>query len=214
MILVQQLSSICLILAEPCTRVPVHVRLLLLLLLALLQVVAVKGVSPNGSRILAKHIWTHLPPPCPHTSSAAAAGGAADAMEVDGLGADAGLSAVVAAGPYCLADDLAFDPLHEMLQELKANPPHMLVSSGTRSFKGACMRFKHCTAGIFFLTGPWLPVGYGVCGACLVWLRVWLPATAPGLRLGGRLANPLALANPLVSGFNWRQERLHTHFLA
>jgi DNA polymerase alpha subunit B len=103
--------------------------LLLLLLVLLLQVVAVKGVSPNGSRILAKHIWTHLPPPCPHTSSAAAsAGGAADAMEVDCLGSDAGLSAVVAAGPYCLADDLAFDPLHEMLQELKGNPPHMLVS--------------------------------------------------------------------------------------
>jgi hypothetical protein len=105
--------------------------LLWLLLLLLLQVVAVKGVSPNGSRILAKHIWTHLPPPCSHASSAAAggAGGAGEAMEVDGLGSDAGLSAVVAAGPFCIADDLAYDPLHEMLQELKANSPHMLVSS-------------------------------------------------------------------------------------
>jgi hypothetical protein len=103
----------------------------------LLQVVAVKGVSPNGSRILAKHIWTHLPPPCHRASSAAAAAGsAADAMEVDGLigglGTDAGLSAVVAAGPFSIADDLAYDPLHEMLQELKANPPQMLVSSSAQ----------------------------------------------------------------------------------
>ncbi|WIA13462.1 hypothetical protein OEZ85_007042 [Tetradesmus obliquus] len=97
------------------------------------QVVAVKGVSPNGSRILAKHIWTHLPPPCPRASSTAP-GAAADAMKVDGLigggSAEAGLSAVVAAGPYCIADDLAYDPLHEMLTELKASPPQMLVLLG------------------------------------------------------------------------------------
>jgi hypothetical protein len=36
---------------------------------------------------------------------------------------------------------------------------------------------------VFFLTGPWPSVGYGVCGAWLVWLPVWLPATARGLRL-------------------------------
>ncbi|KAF6255494.1 DNA polymerase alpha/epsilon subunit B-domain-containing protein [Scenedesmus sp. NREL 46B-D3] len=93
------------------------------------QVVAVKGVSPTGSRILAQHIWTHLPPPRPRASSTAAG-----AMEVDGLagalGSDAALSAVVAAGPFCIADDLAYDPLHEMLQELKASPPDMLVLLG------------------------------------------------------------------------------------
>jgi hypothetical protein len=63
-----------------------------------------------------------------------------------------------------------------------------------------------CGAGIFFRTGTWLPVGYGVCGAWLVWLRVWLPATARGLRL----ATVGGSADPLVSGFNWRHEWLHT----
>lgn len=57
-------------------------------------------------------------------------------MKVDGLigggSAEAGLSAVVAAGPYCIADDLAYDPLHEMLTELKASPPQMLVRSSVQ----------------------------------------------------------------------------------
>lgn len=53
-------------------------------------------------------------------------------MEVDGLGSStacsSGLSVVVAAGPFSLADDLAYDPLHELLQDLKNTPPNMLVS--------------------------------------------------------------------------------------
>lgn len=54
-------------------------------------------------------------------------------MDIDALGvggADAcssGLSVAVAAGPFTLADDLAYDPLHELLQDLKASPPNMLV---------------------------------------------------------------------------------------
>jgi hypothetical protein len=45
-----------------------------------------------------------------------------------GLGSSAGLSAVVAAGPFCLSEDLSYDPLQELLAELKSNPPSMLVS--------------------------------------------------------------------------------------
>jgi hypothetical protein len=52
-------------------------------------------------------------------------------MDIDsvmgGLGSSAGLKAVVAAGPFCLAEDLSYDPLQEMLQELKSKPPSMLV---------------------------------------------------------------------------------------
>lgn len=52
-------------------------------------------------------------------------------MDIDsvmgGLGSSAGLSAVVAAGPFCLSEDLSYDPLQEMLQELKSKPPSMLV---------------------------------------------------------------------------------------
>jgi hypothetical protein len=63
---------------------------------------------------------------------------------VGGLGSSAGLSAVVAAGPFCLAEDLSYDPLQEMLQELKSKPPSMLVchipdlcvSTGTCTFPG------------------------------------------------------------------------------
>jgi hypothetical protein len=54
-------------------------------------------------------------------------------MDIDGsssgtgLGSSGGLSAVVAAGPFCLSDDLAFEPLHELLQELKLRPPNLVV---------------------------------------------------------------------------------------
>lgn len=45
-----------------------------------------------------------------------------------GLGSSAGLSAVVAAGPFSLAEDLSYDPLQELLTELKSKPPSLLVS--------------------------------------------------------------------------------------
>lgn len=45
----------------------------------------------------------------------------------EGMGRSSGLSAVVAAGPFCLADDLSFDPLQELLQQLQPNPPNMMV---------------------------------------------------------------------------------------
>ncbi|KAF8059983.1 POLA2 [Scenedesmus sp. PABB004] len=91
------------------------------------QTVAVRGVNPSGSRILAKALWSHLPPP-PPPPARSAGGGAADAMQLDG-GAGP-LSAVVAAGPFCLAGDTEYSPLTEMLRELKASPPDMLVLLG------------------------------------------------------------------------------------
>jgi hypothetical protein len=99
----------------------------------------VRGVNPSGSRILASALWTHLPPPAPgpavsggaaallaaqEEAQAAAAssqqGGAAEALSE-------GATAVLVAGPYCLADDVAYDPLHELLTQLKACPPDLLV---------------------------------------------------------------------------------------
>lgn len=113
------------------------------------QVVAVKGINPSGSCILVKQLWSHLPPPLPAaaaahkqqtTRTAAAAG--ADAMDIDrtvadvageGLGSSGGLTAVVAAGPFCLADDLAYEPLQDLLQELKSKgPPNLLVRVAER----------------------------------------------------------------------------------
>eukprot|EP00879_Flechtneria_rotunda_P028383 GHRR01030488.1.p1 GENE.GHRR01030488.1~~GHRR01030488.1.p1 ORF type:complete len:500 (+),score=186.87 GHRR01030488.1:628-2127(+) len=94
------------------------------------QVVAVKGVNPSGTKILVKSIWTHLPPPSQEQQSSA---GAMDIGNLSGssyAAASRGLSAVVAAGPFCLADDLTFDPLHELLQDLKPYPPNMLVLFG------------------------------------------------------------------------------------
>lgn len=114
---------------------------ILILSMSCLQVIAVKGVNPSGSRILAKHIWTHIPPHSSHKAgqTAAADTTAADAMDVDDMGVggsdvcSSGLSVVVAAGPFCLADDLAYDPLHELLQDLKSSPPNMLVSCAAES---------------------------------------------------------------------------------
>lgn len=49
--------------------------------------------------------------------------------QLGGGGSSGGLSAVVAAGPFCLADGLlGYEPLAELLAELKTNPPNMLVS--------------------------------------------------------------------------------------
>eukprot|EP00775_Hariotina_reticulata_P006992 gene6992-7206_t len=102
------------------------------------QVIAVRGVNPSGSRIMARSIWTHLPPPNRSSGDGSCTTGCNGAapMDVDGssagtgLGSSGGLSAVVAAGPFCLSDDLAFDPLHELLQELKLRPPNLLVLLG------------------------------------------------------------------------------------
>lgn len=60
-------------------------------------------------------------------------------MDIDGMGVgdadtcSAGLSVAVAAGPFTLADDLGYDPLHELLQDLKNSPPNMLVGVAGRS---------------------------------------------------------------------------------
>jgi hypothetical protein len=103
-------------------------------------------------------------------------------MEVDGLGSDSGLSAVVAAGPFCIADDLAYDPLHEMLQELKANPPHMLVSSRMRSNWVYCIPLKHFTA-------------YHSCTCSRCWL-LWASSCACSFTVGGVPSGLLAHAMP------------------
>jgi DNA polymerase alpha subunit B len=126
---------------------PLLLSLLLLLLLSLLpQVVAVRGINPSGSCILVKQLWSHLPPPAAHkhhasTAAAAAGGGDVDAMDVDSvvgevLGSSGGLSAVVAAGPFCLADDLGYEPLTDLLAALKDRPPNMLVRPGNGGWGG------------------------------------------------------------------------------
>ena len=92
-----------------------------------------KGINPSGSCILVKQLWSHLPPPARKQQQQQQQQQAtADAMDIDsvvgaGLGSSAGLSAVVAAGPFCLAEDLSYEPLQELLQELKDKPPNMLV---------------------------------------------------------------------------------------
>jgi len=106
----------------------------------------VRGINPSGSCILVKQLWSHLPPPPPrqqqqqqHGTAAAAAAAAAgpDAMDIDsvvdgidgeGLDSSGGLTAVVAAGPFCLSESLGYEPLQDLLTELKAKPPHLLVS--------------------------------------------------------------------------------------
>lgn len=112
-----------------------------------LQVVAVKGINPSGSCILVKQLWSHLPPPSAHKQqqqqqegSAGAAAMEIDSMAGTGLGSSAGLSAVVAAGPFCLAEDLSYEPLQDMLQELKGKPPNMLVSAAVQLCQAASPR--------------------------------------------------------------------------
>ncbi|KAG2444445.1 hypothetical protein HXX76_001198 [Chlamydomonas incerta] len=82
------------------------------------QSVCAYGLNPTGSRFIAQHLVTHVPPPPPGASAlpeAARAGG---------------LSLVVAAGPFCLSEDLAYSPLEELLAYCSASPPDVLMLLG------------------------------------------------------------------------------------
>jgi hypothetical protein len=116
----------------------------------------VRGLNPSGSRILVQQLWSHLPPPRTaaqqqqqQQGGGGAAGAAPDAMDVDGggaeldslaggaLGSSGGVTAVVAAGPFCLTDDATgYEPLAELLSQLQERPPNMLVRSAAHGCRG------------------------------------------------------------------------------
>lgn len=70
------------------------------------QVVAVRGLNPTGQVFIAQQLVSHLPAPAASTGMEE---GAAKA------------SVVVAAGPYTTSDDLAYEPLEELLQYCAGN---------------------------------------------------------------------------------------------
>jgi DNA polymerase alpha subunit B len=88
------------------------------------QVVVVRGVNPTGHRIIARHIYTHLPPPAPRANQLRQL--EASATAAPGLQ----LSMVAAAGPFCLLEDMSYAPLATLLQQLTAAPPQVLLLLG------------------------------------------------------------------------------------
>lgn len=66
------------------------------------QSVCAYGLNPTGSRFIAQRLVTHVPPPPAASALPEAA-------------RSGGLSLVVAAGPFCLSDDLSYSPLEELL---------------------------------------------------------------------------------------------------
>jgi hypothetical protein len=90
----------------------------------LMQVVVVRGINPTGNRIIARHIYTHLPPPAPRANQLRQL--EASAAAAPGLQ----LSMVAAAGPFCLLEDLSYAPLASLLQQLAAAPPQVLLLLG------------------------------------------------------------------------------------
>eukprot|EP00877_Chromochloris_zofingiensis_P003455 jgi/Chrzof1/1310/Cz10g02170.t1 len=85
------------------------------------QIVAVRGFNPAGDRIVAHHVWTHLPP-----SKASPA--TAEDQSTSGSSDD--LSMVVAAGPFTINDDLSYEPLTELLEACRTHPPDVLLLLG------------------------------------------------------------------------------------
>lgn len=144
------------------------------------QVVAVKGTNPSGSRLLVKQLWSHLPPPLTASQLQAAATARGDSMDVDGLGSSGGITAVVAAGPFCLSDDAtAYEPLAELLDQLKERPPNMLVSGRGR----VNLRLQHTPVSVFqaslvVFCCPLIPQQQTTCRCC--WGLLWT-SSSPSL---------------------------------
>lgn len=87
------------------------------------QTVLVQGTNPSGHCVVASEVLPGMPAPMPATplpelaAAVAAHGGR-------------GLSVVVAAGPYTLADDLAYEPLAALLDYCRAQRPNVLLLAG------------------------------------------------------------------------------------
>jgi DNA polymerase alpha subunit B len=92
------------------------------------QVVAVKGMNGTGSKLAASSVSHGKPLPMPHTPRAAL-----EAQAARAAAAGSGPMRVwTAAGPYCLADDLAYQPLDDLLLEATQadSPPDVMVLAG------------------------------------------------------------------------------------
>ncbi|GIL59873.1 hypothetical protein Vafri_14687 [Volvox africanus] len=83
------------------------------------QSVCAYGLNPTGGKFIAQRLVTHVPPP-----PLALTGPDAAAVR------QSGLSLVVAAGPYCLTEELLYSPLEELLSYCTAQPPDVLLLLG------------------------------------------------------------------------------------
>lgn len=77
------------------------------------QVVAVEGVNPYGTRLIAKRVWSDAAPPPPLRSEA-----------------EGGLTILVAGGPYTPPSDLAYEPLHDLLAAARAHRADVVLLLG------------------------------------------------------------------------------------
>jgi hypothetical protein len=109
-------------------------------------VVAVRGRNPTGKQLLASQVLAHLPRPrySPASPERAAAG----------------LSLVVAAGPYTCADNLSYEPLEQLLAACSASKPQVGRAAGGQP--GAPCKGCRCAAGA---------VWQGCCRAAGAWRR-------------------------------------------
>ncbi|EFJ42302.1 hypothetical protein VOLCADRAFT_107349 [Volvox carteri f. nagariensis] len=92
------------------------------------QSICAYGLNPTGGKFIAQKLVTHVPPPPPPSSTMVTAG--ATAGPNGAASREGGLSLVVAAGPYCLSEDLSYSPLEELLSYCNAHPPDVLLLLG------------------------------------------------------------------------------------
>lgn len=76
------------------------------------QSVCAYGLNPTGAKFMAQRLVTHVPPPSALGTAVGLGSEVAAAVTTSRAG---GMSLVLAAGPYCLADDLSYSPLEDLL---------------------------------------------------------------------------------------------------
>lgn len=77
------------------------------------QVVMVRGVNPTGNHLYASELFTSALPPLPDVPSL-----------------DHNISVMVACGPFTTAEDIQYDPLKDLLTEVRSRRPHVLLLQG------------------------------------------------------------------------------------
>ncbi|XP_072929988.1 DNA polymerase alpha subunit B isoform X2 [Epargyreus clarus] len=82
------------------------------------QVVVMRGINPRGDRFLAQEVYHDAANPVPDHSA-------------DMLNALKGkISMVVVSGPYTTSDNLAYEPLADLITYIDTNKPHIVIMTG------------------------------------------------------------------------------------
>lgn len=87
------------------------------------QVVLIKGTNPSGHCVVASEVLPGIPLPMARTSLS-------DLAQHAAARGERGLSVVVAAGPYTVSEDLAYEPLAALLEYCGQHQPNVVLLAG------------------------------------------------------------------------------------